>query len=207
MARDKSEFKSGINKAARTFTALIEAVEDLGGNDEHIRRIETDAKLRRELAVLIVGQNANGTGLGDTYTVTVDLDKKLKAMIEAGRYDWTNSDITDKHFPIEGSGQSQVEIILRHYDKVMSTDAVLADLDQNGLRPATIAELLALGADPKTRDLQREFPIIALGSVWQRLYGYRYCPYLYRNGSKRHLRLDWIVSDWREICRFAAVRK
>ena len=207
MARDKSELKSGINKAARTFTALIEAVEDLGGNDEHIRRIETDAKLRRELAVLIVGQNTNGASLGDTHTVTVDRYKKLKAMIAAGRYDWADSDITDKHFSVEGSGTETVEIILRHYDKVMSTDAVLADLDKNGLRPATIDELLALGADSKTRDLQRQFPIIALGSVWQSLGGHRYCPYLRTYGSKRRLRLLWLDYDFDVICRFAAVRK
>lgn len=205
MARDKSELKSGMGKAMRSFSALIEEVEDLGGGDDHVRKLETDAVIRRTIAKLLIGETTNG--LGDAYMVTVDRDKKLKAMIEAGRYDYANSDITDKHFPVEGSGQSQVEIILRHYDKVMSKDAVLADLDKDGLRPATIEELLALGADTKTRDLQRKFPIIAFGSVWRGLFGYRYVAFLDGNGSERYLSLSWFGFDFYEFCRFAAVRK
>lgn len=205
MARDKSELKSGMGKAMRSFSALIEEVEDLGGSDEHVRKLETDAVIRRTIAKLLIGETTNG--LGDTPTVTIDRDKKLKAMIEAGRYDWTNSDITDKNFPVEGSGTEDVEVILRHYDKAMTTDAVLADLDQDGLRPMRIEELLALGADTKTRDLQRQFPIIALGSVWQSLDGGRDVPCLFRRGSYRSLYLSWLGNDWCEICRFGAVCK
>lgn len=205
MARDKSEYKSGINKAARTFTALIEAVEDLGGNDEHIRRIETDPTLRGELAKLIVGQSQNGAG--DTHAVTVDYDLGLEHMIALGRYDWKNSDIKPKHFPVKGEGKVDVEITLVHYNRVMSTDDVLKDLDARGLRPIKIEELLALGANEKTRDLQREFPIIALGSVWQDLSGSRRCPCLDRDGSKRPLSLGWFVLGFDEFCRFGAVRK
>lgn len=55
MAREKSELKSGISIAARIFVKLIEAVEDEGGNDADVRRIETDENLRSEIAKLIVG--------------------------------------------------------------------------------------------------------------------------------------------------------
>ncbi len=203
MARDKSEYKSGINKAARAFTKLIEAVEDAGGGDEHIALIETDEALRRDLAKRIVGQKTNG--LGDTYTVTVDRDKKLKAMIEAGRYDRTDLDITDKRFPVKGSGTVEIDIELVHYGRYMSTDAVLKDLDARGLRPIRIEELLAPGCTKP--ELQREFPIIALGSVWLGLDGGRRCPGLYGYGSERHLFLGWLGNDVDEVCRFAAVRK
>lgn len=203
MSRTKSELKSGINVAARVFTKLIEAVEDLGGNDEHIRRIETDPTLRGELAKLMVGQRQNCTS--NVHRVTVDRDKKLKAMVEAGRYDWTNSNITDKHFPVEGSGTVDVGIELVHYNRFMSEDDVRQDFDARGLRPATIEELLALGASKP--DLQRKYPIIGLGSVWQDLAGYRFCPYLGGFGSGRDLGLSWIEFDWGGLCRFVAVRK
>lgn len=203
MSRTKSELKSGINAAARVFTKLIEAVEDRGGTDDDIRRIETDASLRDQLAQRIMGQGQNGTG--NVHRVTVDRDKKLKAMVEAGRYDWTNSDITDKYFPVEGSGTVDVDIELVHYNRVMSEDNVRQDFDARGLRPATIEELLALGASKP--DLQREYPIIGLGSVWQRLLGHRLCPYLNWNGSRRHLDLYWLECGFSGICRFAAVRK
>ncbi|MBI3573124.1 MAG: hypothetical protein HY092_02910 [Candidatus Kerfeldbacteria bacterium] len=203
MAREKSELKSGMGNSMRNYLKLVEAVEDLGGGDDQLKRIESDAALRVEIAKLIVGQSQNGTG--NIHHVTVDRDKKLKAMIKAGRYDWTNSDINDKHFPVEGSGTVEIDIELVHYGRGMSTDAVLKDLDARGLRPAKIEELLALGAAKP--ELQREYPIIALGSVWQNLFGDCSCPYLYRGGSGRRLSLIRFGDGWRGICRFAAVRK
>lgn len=201
MARDKSELKSGMGNSMRNYLKLVEAVEDLGGGDDQLKRIETDATLRVEIAKLIVGQSQNGTG--NVHRVTVDRDKKLKAMIEAGRYDYANSDITDKHFPVEGSGTVEIDIELVHYGRDMSTDAVLKDLDARGLRPAKIEELLALGATKP--ELQREFPIIALGSVWQDLHGDRDCPCLDGLGSGRGLHLYWFGGGWGDGCRFAAV--
>ena len=178
----------------------IEALVNKLGGMTAVEGILRGDNLRDSIAKLI-------TPAFPVYTVTVDRDKKLKAMIEAGRYDWTNSDITDQRFPVEGSGTEPVEIILRHYDKVMSTDAVLADLDKDGLRPIRIEELLALGADPKTRDLQREFPIIALASVWRDAVGDRRVACLFRGASERRLVLGSVGNGWVEFCRFAAVRK
>lgn len=51
-----------------------------------------------------------------------------------------------------------------------------------------------------------EMIFCTLGSVWQNPNGNRNVPYLDRNGSERHLNLNWIENDWNEICRFAAVR-
>lgn len=205
MAREKSEFKSGMGNSMRNYLKLVEAVEDLGGGDDQLKRIETDATLRVEIAKLIVGQSQNGTG--DSHQVTVDYSQSLEQMIAAGRYDWKNDDIKAKHFPVKGEGKVDLEITLVHYNRVMNTDDVLKDLDQRGLRPIKSEELLALGANEKTRDLQRQFPIIALGSVWQDLDGRRYCPYLYGHGSKRRLSLHWFDYGFHEVCRFAAVRK
>lgn len=53
MAR-KSEYKTGINKAARVFTRLVEAVEDAGGGDDNFALIEFDEDLRRDLAARIM---------------------------------------------------------------------------------------------------------------------------------------------------------
>lgn len=47
---------------------------------------------------------------------------------------------------------------------------------------------------------------LRIGSVWWSSDGDRDVPYLYRNGSKRNLNLNWVENDWNERCRFAAVR-
>lgn len=139
------------------------------------------------------------------YTVTVDYGVSLADMIAAGKYDWTNSDITAKHFPVKGEGKAEVEIQLVHFDRVMESDDVIRELDRQGLRPAAIEELLAFGA--KYPDMQREFPIVALKTVWQHANGNRLVNCLRRYGSERRLSLYWFGFRWHEFYRFAAVRR
>lgn len=141
----------------------------------------------------------------NVYRLTVNYDQSVEKAIKAGRYDWTNNDITSKNFPTKRSGTAEVDIELIHFNRDMNTDEVLAELDKRGLRPAELHELLKLGE--KYPDLQREFPIIALGSVWQSSGGDRYCPCIYRDGSKLYLDLIWIGSRWGGRCHFAALRK
>lgn len=92
-----------------------------------------------------------------------------------------------------------------HFNRNIESDTALAELDKMGLRPATLPELLAFGA--KYPDKQREFPIVALGSVWRDLCGDRVVAYLGCDSSKRDLYLDRLVYRWSAPFRFAAVRK
>ncbi|MBU2109432.1 hypothetical protein KKB71_00515 [Patescibacteria group bacterium] len=139
------------------------------------------------------------------FTITINYDHSVKDSIKAGKYDWENDDITEKHFPSQETGTMEVAIELFHFGKNMETDKVLAELDKKGYRPATLKELLALGE--KHPDLQREFTIIALGSVWRAPDGSRRYACLDRDGFERYLYLYWLANRWRDICRFAAVRK
>ena len=79
------------------------------------------------------------------------------------------------------------------------------EFEARGLRVATLPELLAFGA--KCHEKQREFPIIALGSVWQYRDGRRRMPGLWYAASDRRLDLFWFVYRWYGYCRFLAVRK
>ena len=74
-----------------------------------------------------------------------------------------------------------------------------------GLRPANLPELLAFGA--KYPKKQREFPIVALGSVWRYWCGSRSVACLWSVGSLRFLFLYWLEFGGDAIYRFAAVRK
>ena len=139
------------------------------------------------------------------YPVTVDYSKTLAEMISAGHYNGGNDEITAENFPFDGEGTVEVEVQLVHLNRVASTDEVLAHLEVNGLRPATLAELLAFGA--ANPDVQREFSVVALGSSWVSRLGARNVPYLYRRGAKRNLSLYGHGDQWNEICRFLAVRK
>ena len=45
-------------------------------------------------------------------TISVDYSETLEQMIAAGRYDWKNSDLTAKRFPIKGKGIVEFEAML-----------------------------------------------------------------------------------------------
>lgn len=141
-------------------------------------------------------------------TLTVDYGRTVKQMIKAGKYNGVNSDITEKNFPLptELIGQkTSVSGKLFHFGKDISSEDVIFEMDKSGYRPATLPELLALGeAHP---DLQRQFPIIALGSVWRVAAGSRIVPALAVDGYGRKLHLFWFGPAWYVICRFFGVRK
>ena len=140
-----------------------------------------------------------------TFKVVVDYRKSLAEMISAGKYDWPDSDITQKHFPVKGRGQQEVEVALFHFKKIMISKEVIAEMAKGDYRPAEIEKLLALGASQP--ELQKEFPIVGLGSVWQGPFGFRLVPCLGWRGAGRDLGLRWFEDGWSGRCRFAAVRQ
>lgn len=141
----------------------------------------------------------------NAYPIVVDYGKSMEEMVESGRYDWSDNNITSEHFPTERIGKMEIAVELVHFNRYIGIDEALQEFDRMGYRPAELYELLAFGE--KYPEIQREFPIVALGSVWQASHGNCCAPYLCGHGSERRLHLDWLGDDWDGICRFAAVRK
>lgn len=139
------------------------------------------------------------------FTAIVDYTRSLKGMIQAGKYDWVNDDITAKHFPVKGSGKMEVVFEPMHFNRSISSDNAIAEIKQKGRRPAKIEELLAFGE--KYPEEQRKFPIVGLGSVCQLWRGYRIVPYLDGCDGWRSLGLGWCGHDWDDDYRFLAVRE
>lgn len=142
----------------------------------------------------------------NTYSLIVDYERSAENAVMAGRYDWSDLDIISRNFPITRRGKSKVAVELIHFNRYISTDEALRELDRMGYRPAELNELLAFGE--KYPDVQRGFPVIALGSVWLSPDGSRCVSCLDDgSGSARSLDLSWVEGDWSDLCRFAAVRK
>jgi len=212
-----SIFKAGYGEVNEFVGRLSRAGMDL----EQLRLVNEDASLAERM-VRSLGEEP---AVPDIYRIAVDWNRTLAQMIGAGNYDWVNSNITQENFPLiapsaeasgpdagpyrtsAGNGSAETEAVLVRYGKRMTTMAVEADLDRRGLRPATCAELLALGE--KHPDLQRRFLIVALGSFWVGPGGYRGVPYLYGGSGRRRLCLGWDHPDgeWDGHYRFLAVRK
>jgi hypothetical protein len=117
-----------------------------------------------------------------------------------GRYDWVDPNIISRHFPAKHRGKTKITMELIHFNRTFPTDMALREIEIMGFRPAELRELFGFGE--KYPDLQRDFPVVALGSVWQGR-----VPYLDGDASERVLDLEWLENDWCEFCRFAAVRQ
>jgi len=206
--KEKGEFVSSLGVIFEIIKKISDALKSLGGSDDDLRRVLTDSTLAKKLAeVIMSGKQKVEQKVQETYKVIVDYGNSLAKMIEAGKYGWFNDDITDKHFPLQGAGQHEVELVLVHLNQSATTKEVLEHLNREGLEPAKIEHLLAFGATYP--ELQRQFPIIALGSVWVDDDGGRRYPCLVSDGGLRELDLSWDDDDdpWNVSCRFLALRK
>ncbi len=208
MAQKKSEFVSAFDIAARVFKSLANAVMDEGGSDADVRRIETDGNLQKQIAELVMKGKKVVAG---AVRIFVDYDRLLAGMIRDCGLDHVNSDITEKHFPINQRPNAEVEMKvfstkdLVGEERSVTSEEVIKALAEKGYREAELPEGLAyVQANP---DEQRKYPIVLLGSVWRDWSGYRHVPYLDGWRDERGLGLGWFVGDWLEDCRFLAVRK
>ncbi len=140
-----------------------------------------------------------------SYPVTVNYDLTVEQLVKAGKYVWSDGDVTSKNFPSTETGQAEVMIYLvtPRYD--ISSEDIIQEMDKMdpSLRPATLKELLALGA--QYPDLQKQTWIVALGSPWSDL-GMIFVPCL-DDDPARNLSLDWYIMDWDSDWSFACVRK
>lgn len=196
----KSQIVSWMGVSLGLVQGLLKEVQKLGGGDEDLRKLVTPEgeTLLAKFAQMVVGV------VRQTFKVVVDYGRSLSEMVKAGRYDWVNENIISENFPGAGHGKAEREIVLFHFNRAISSDDAIKGMESAGYRPAVVEELLALGEVQP--ELQRHFPIVALGSVWQDPRGNRSVPYLGRFGAERSLDLFCFDDDWDGSCRFAAVR-
>lgn len=137
------------------------------------------------------------------YHLVIDYTKSLSEMIRAGGYRCVISDylITEQYFPV-GEGEAEVDAVLLHFDRIVQTKDVVAEMERQGLRPATMVELLALGSQ-HLPDRRFQYNTIALGSICRAQDGQRAVGKL----NYDMLGLAFPGHGWGEYDWFLAVRK
>lgn len=172
----------------------IEAlVNKLGGMDKVRQILSGTVEVVMNVISFLVG----------TSKQVVNYDRSIADSLKAGKYDWKNDNLTDANFPSKEKGECEVEFGLFHFNKTISSDDAIAKMKTEGFRPATIRELLAYGE--KNPEVQREFTIVALGSV-ARLDGHRGVGFLGWGFSGRFADLFCCDGVWDGGYRFLAVR-
>ncbi|MDO8436003.1 MAG: hypothetical protein Q7S82_01270 [bacterium] len=169
---------------------------------QRIRRlVRNPAKLKGILRKAFPGEPSSILGC----PVIVDYEVTVEEAIRLGGYDRVNSFITSKNFPTGRRGIVELDIDLMCINRLISTRDFFKEIGEV-YRQAELRELLALGA--KYPNLQREFPIAGLGSVWQSKSGHHRVSVLDGSDSERGLDLETLdESVWQRYWQFAVVRK
>lgn len=199
--------------ACATTSALTRAQSEELGKTAQVEATTPQlvAKVSRPAIVIPDGWLSSILRPPDTYRVDVVCD--LPTAISAGKYDWRAAEITSGRFPEVGCKPGEVEVTLVEMSSFTTIDGALRYLDFQDFRPATLPEVLALGASQP--DLQRKLQIVALGSQWRRpFHSLARVPFLYGDGDGRRLGLVGHHSrhltphlwSWGAAPRFAAVR-
>lgn len=135
-----------------------------------------------------------------------ELSVTLGDRIAAGDYAWKDDAITEKQFPLTLPAGPRNQVLV-HFNKVITTQTVETWAKENGYEVALFDDQLAVGSHPKYKELQRQFPIIQLGSSAE-VYGYRSVTHLDGNDTWRNLYLHCCDDNvWNNNCRFLLVRK
>ena len=204
----KSAVVSGMGLGLGMLTNADQIRKEMGITDEEFHVLATEAgnkHWRRLFEGMLQKKEKDVSHDYETYTVTTGIYKSLEEAIKAGNYDYCNPGITSEHFSLSGGDEKNVEITLIHRDKLEQSQLLIDEFVTSGeYRNITTEETLALGA--QYPELQRKFPIIALGTV-VRIDGYRRALILHECSGKRRLILDWSSDTWVQECRFAFVRK
>jgi hypothetical protein len=145
--------------------------------------------------------------LSEGFPLRVDRRKGLSRMIEEGHYDLADLQIRQLRFKTSAKGGQVTGRLLRCEpllrDDAITVNTVLRSMRRRQLRPASVGELLALGA--QYPDEQCAAPIVALGAQGTAKNGMIYIPYLLGSGSKRFLKLRWDSQQWPSGYLFLAI--
>jgi hypothetical protein len=192
---------SGVSdeKASQFVNELWVRASEAGISDERFCELLKGEDAGFMAKIIGVFAEAAGTVVGTVAGTLADY-------VAACRFDYANPNIVEQNFPIGRMGSPSHEAELVYYGRNMKTEAVHADLAKRGLHPATLLEQLVWCA--RNPELQRQFPIVALGSDWRGVGGLL-VPVLCGNDGRRSLGLYWdgLVSEWDGAFRFLAVRK
>jgi len=211
--KDIPAFIRGWGMAQTILTELWKRMQRAGLSEGDFHRLSTPEgePVLDKLVEFMVVQFCKAA---DIFHVVIGFGFSLKEMIEAGNYDHVNNGIFSLKFvkgdPADRKRQEEVQFELVHFDRDMTTEQVLEELDKMGCRPGDFAGLCAFGA--KYPRKQKEFSIVELASVLEDPYGHRCVVYLDWHGwidseLARHLCLYRINRDWHTGCRFLVVRK
>lgn len=140
------------------------------------------------------------------FRLMVGKKRTTEEMVKAGKYDWSDDNITSKNFPVRSRSTKRVVIELVKFDPDLTWEEVLTEAEKRGLKRPDYEDALLFGEQhpEKQRELRR---IVFLHEPWSRPPNFLSVLMLLGNSNERSLRLAWLGNgEWARDCYYAFVR-
>lgn len=224
-ARVKGSQMTEVTKDMKRGIAQLRKIEDgflSGSLDPEDARQPLQRVIEREFD-RTPAQPIAKEALSNPYPVPVNYGRRPRSAVQAGEYDGVNDYYNDMQWSewktpdgskliVPKRGIVDKELSLFHIGAYFGEDycpiskEIRTALVKEQLIAVTVYGLLAFGE--KYLNVQREFPVIALGSVWFGPGGGRHVAVLEGDAGGRHLDLGWDDPDdqWSPRCRVLVSR-
>lgn len=196
--KKSSQFVSAFDISARIWKSLVNAVQDAGGSDEDIRRIETSANLRKQIAQLVVG----GVSVADALTIVLDPSKPFaRDMRKEG---WTlESDVEC----LAGSLTLELCGFLKPGESSVNGEEMVRRAIKDGADLGQKHTEAFLAKYERWAPPEGVYYIAFPGTIWRNQDGDRVVPYLSWDGGRWSLSFDWLDDEWCDGVRLLRPRK
>jgi hypothetical protein len=146
-------------------TEVVYAVWTMIGLGDNSRR---ESGVERKEHTSLAG-NVEYTVLEERYPITLDAEVTLEGLLKAGNYDMHIGDPSEARQMFNADTSIHDAVLkLIGFECSCAVEHICEVMEKGGYRPATLRELLALGA--QYPDLQRQRILVALGSLNQAIY-------------------------------------
>ncbi len=139
------------------------------------------------------------------FKIKVDGTKSFQELINKAKFDWVNSDVNEKNFPIKIKTNRKVIVKLFHFNRYVLSQNIIREIKKSGYRLAFIEELIAFAISYP--NLQKSFPIVALGSEWKQNKNKVVVPEIYWHGPGHSLSICGRDGGWEGFWRFVAIKE
>ena len=174
-----SVYQQIISKA-KSMNCDQETIDNLFYESESAPNIE-------KMAAALSGINLKPTN----YEIDIPTNN-FEELIRLGNYSKIDNKIIKENFVFPELTKNKVNLEIMDYNKPTTLKEMQEErqkLESQGFRGANIYEILTFGMQHP--EVQREFPILAMGSNTERVMGYKGILSLQQTNGERHLGIVW----------------
>lgn len=208
MAKNVSAIVSATGWVADFMGQLVDGLHKKGCTDDEIHSLVT-AKARPAMEKIVDAVAELIRTAKNVFRLTkVGDGRTTEELVRDGNYNYANSDINSRNFPIR-SKRGVREIVLLEFDRDVSSEEAIAEAAKQGLERPVYEDALYFGVEHP--DVQRERPVAFLHEPWRgpsgNPGGHLHVLFLWSYAGNRELHLPWFDDRWPRDFRFAFVRK